>query len=101
MPNCGVRYRKIRCSKRAASAKHMRNVGGRPCFMRDISLSQLRYFLMAAEHGSMTEAAGALFIAQSAVSSAVARLEDSLGTQLFIRQRAKGLVLTADGLEFL
>jgi DNA-binding transcriptional LysR family regulator len=56
---------------------------------------------MAAERGSMTEAASALFIAQSAVSTAVARLEALLGSQLFIRQRSKGLILTASGVELL
>ena len=48
----------------------------------------------------MTAAAAEMHVAQSAVSAAVAELERQLGTQLFIRQRARGLVLTAAGEEF-
>src|SRR5215218_5019752 len=65
----------------------------------DVTLTQLRYFVRAATHGSMTQAAGDLRVAQSAVSAAVAQLERQVGTQLFIRQRARGLVLTAAGEE--
>ena len=67
----------------------------------DVTLTQLRYFERAAAHGSMTHAAVEVRVAQSAVSAAVAQLERQVGTQLFIRQRARGLVLTAAGEEFL
>ena len=67
----------------------------------DVTLTQLRYFVAAAGHGSMTQAAHEVRVAQSALSAAVAALERQLGTQLFIRQRARGLVLTAAGEEFL
>ena len=60
----------------------------------EITLTQLRYFAAAAERRSMTEAARELFVAQSAVSAAIGQLEQQVGTQLFIRQRSKGLVLT-------
>lgn len=69
--------------------------------LRGISLTQLRYFIRVAERESMTRAAEDLFVAQSAVSSAVAHLEKELGVQLFIRRRAKGLILTAAGKELL
>ncbi|WP_304413537.1 LysR family transcriptional regulator [Nocardia sp. BMG51109] len=69
--------------------------------LRDISLTQLRYFVRAAERESMTRAAEDLYVAQSAVSSSVAHLERELGVQLFIRQHAKGLILTAAGRELL
>ena len=49
----------------------------------------------------MTEAARELFVAQSAVSAAIGQLEQQVGTQLFIRQRSKGLVLTAAGVQLL
>ena len=49
----------------------------------------------------MTKAADELHIAQSAVSAAVSQLEHQIGTQLFIRHRARGLVLTAAGEEML
>lgn len=61
------------------------------------TLVQLRYFIAAAERGSMTAAADELRIAQSAVSSAIANLEHELRLQLFIRHRARGLTLTSAG----
>ncbi|NSC19915.1 LysR family transcriptional regulator [Streptomyces albus subsp. chlorinus] len=61
------------------------------------TLVQLRYFLVAAERGSMTEAAAELHIAQSAVSAAVYNLERDLRVQLFIRRRGRGLTLTPAG----
>jgi DNA-binding transcriptional LysR family regulator len=67
----------------------------------DITLTQLRYFVAAAERLSMTEAAREFFVAQSAISASIAQLEQQLGAQLFIRQRSKGLVLTPAGLQFL
>jgi DNA-binding transcriptional LysR family regulator len=67
----------------------------------DVTLTQLRYFVKAATYGSMTKAADELRIAQSAVSAAVSQLEHQIGTQLFIRQRARGLVLTTAGEEML
>lgn len=67
----------------------------------DISLTQLRYFVAAAEQGSMTWAADELFVAQSAVSTSIANLESAVGAQLLIRRRAKGLQLTAQGSELL
>jgi DNA-binding transcriptional LysR family regulator len=67
----------------------------------EITLTQLRYFATAAERRSMTEAARELFVAQSAVSAAVGQLEQQVGTQLFIRQRSKGLVLTPAGVQLL
>jgi DNA-binding transcriptional LysR family regulator len=67
----------------------------------DVTITQLRYFVAAATHGSMTHAANEVRVAQSALSAAVAQLERQVGTQLFIRQRARGLVLTAAGEELL
>ncbi|MER6981917.1 LysR family transcriptional regulator [Streptomyces carpinensis] len=61
------------------------------------TLVQLRYFLVAAECGSMTEASAELHIAQSAVSAAVYNLERDLHVQLFIRRRGRGLTLTPAG----
>jgi DNA-binding transcriptional LysR family regulator len=68
---------------------------------RDISLTQLVYFVRCAELSSMTEAAASLDVAQSAVSTSIANLERRIGAPLFVRRRAKGLVLTAAGEEFL
>ncbi|MBT0770140.1 LysR family transcriptional regulator [Kineosporia sp. J2-2] len=67
----------------------------------DITLAQLRYFVEAATCLSMTQAATNLLVAQSAVSSAVAQLENQVGAQLFIRMRSKGLALTPAGRQLL
>ena len=67
----------------------------------DVTLTQLRYFVKAATYSSMTKAADELHIAQSAVSAAISQLEQQIGTQLFIRHRARGLALTAAGEEML
>jgi DNA-binding transcriptional LysR family regulator len=67
----------------------------------DISLTQLVYFVRCAELSSMTKAASSLHVAQSAVSTSIANLERRLGTPLFVRRRAKGLLLTAAGEIFL
>ncbi|HEY1698533.1 MAG TPA: LysR family transcriptional regulator [Trebonia sp.] len=67
----------------------------------DVTLTQLRYFIEAANMLSMTAAAEELLVAQSAVSSAISQLEKQIGAQLFIRQRSRGLSLTAAGQQFL
>lgn len=76
---------------------------GSRCYGRavDVTLTQLRYFAEAAAQLSMTRAADRLMVAQSAVSTAVAQLERATGSQFFIRQRSKGLVLTSAGERFL
>jgi len=67
----------------------------------DVTLTQLRYFVKAATYSSMTKAADELHIAQSAVSAAISQLEQQIGTQLFIRHRARGLALTSAGEDML
>lgn len=61
------------------------------------TLRQLRYFVAAADGGSVTRAARACRVAQPSVSVAIAQLEDALGVQLFIRHHAQGLSLTPAG----
>jgi len=56
-------------------------------------------FEAAARLGSFTRAAEELGVSQAAVSYAVRRLEDSLGTSLFLR-RHRRVALTADGERF-
>ncbi|GAB4215479.1 MAG: LysR family transcriptional regulator [Synechococcales cyanobacterium] len=68
--------------------------------MRDpklgIKLSQLRALLAVAEHGNFSEAALMLSLSQSAISHAIASLEEELGVMLFQRGR-QGAVLTPVG----
>lgn len=59
-------------------------------------LDQYRIFLAAADAGSYTEAAASLFMTQSAVSQAMAQLEQALETPLFYRS-GRGMHLTAEG----
>ena len=63
---------------------------------RDLTIKQMRYFISAADSGSMSAAAKSLGIAQSAVSSAIAELERTFGVQLLVRHR-RGLSVTAEG----
>ncbi|MCB8880955.1 LysR family transcriptional regulator [Acidisoma cellulosilytica] len=65
-----------------------------------LSLEQLRIFVAAAERQHMTRAAEALNLAQSAVSGAIANLEQRYGTKLFHRV-GRGIALTEAGGLFL
>jgi DNA-binding transcriptional LysR family regulator len=65
-----------------------------------VTLKQLRYFSAAAEEGSVSKAAHALSISQSAVTEAIKDLEASLGVQLFERH-PRGISITPDGQVFL
>jgi DNA-binding transcriptional LysR family regulator len=69
---------------------------------RQMSLKtdQLRYFVTVAEEGQITRAAKKLYIAQPALSQAIAQLESELGLQL-LERHAKGVRLTAAGEAFL
>ncbi|THB72859.1 MAG: LysR family transcriptional regulator [Desulfobulbaceae bacterium] len=62
----------------------------------NFSLKQLQSFLAVVQHGSTLAAATELSISQPAVSSALAGLEDNLGTPLFYRWR-KRMVLNERG----
>jgi DNA-binding transcriptional LysR family regulator len=66
-----------------------------------LNLRQVEAFVAAADSGSMTAAAERLLVSQSAVSLAVAGLERTLGTDLFVRHRGRGLTLTAAGRDLL
>ena len=62
----------------------------------DLPLNALRVFEVAMRQGSFTKAAIKLRVTQAAVSHQVARLEDLLGTVLFLRT-SQGLVPTDEG----
>jgi DNA-binding transcriptional LysR family regulator len=65
-----------------------------------LTLRQLKYFVATAELGQLSQAAIHLTISQSAVTSAIKELEETLGTQLFVRG-ATGVALTVTGRRFL
>lgn len=61
-----------------------------------MTIAQLRYFLEICDCGSITGAAGKLFVSQQALSRTVNTLEQELGVMLFLRTK-KGIVLTQAG----
>lgn len=65
--------------------------------LANFTLKQLAYFVGAAESGSTSAAAERFFMNQSSMSAALTELETSLGVQLFVRRRGKGLELTNIG----
>jgi DNA-binding transcriptional LysR family regulator len=64
-----------------------------------VSLQQLRCFCAAAELGSFSAAADALRVSQPAVAEQIRKLEQVLGTDLFVRA-ARGVVPTDAGQAF-
>ena len=64
-----------------------------------MEIKQLKYFVVAADVGSFSEAAKVLYTTQSSVSKVVAALERELGYQLFKRE-GKGITLTSEGRRF-
>src|SRR3990172_1473951 len=64
-----------------------------------MTLQQLHYFLTTAEHGSFSEAARALHLAQPSLSEQVRQLEGEPGVEVFARV-GRGVVLTEAGRAF-
>ncbi|MEU9251487.1 LysR family transcriptional regulator [Streptomyces sp. NPDC048270] len=67
---------------------------------RDVDARLLRGFVAAAEELHFTRAAARLYLAQQALSRDVRRLEEVLGTALFVRT-TRAVELTADGMRLL
>ena len=65
-----------------------------------MSLAQIEYFIAVAEVGHVGRAASQLRIAQPAVSRQIRRLEDELGSPLFVRT-PRGMKLSRAGEVFL
>ncbi|CAM3681418.1 LysR substrate-binding domain-containing protein [Bordetella tumulicola] len=63
-----------------------------------MELRQLRYFVKTVELGSLSRAAEAVHVAQSALSSQIARLEEELGCQLLSRS-SRGAEPTEHGMQ--
>ncbi|EAT12662.1 LysR family transcriptional regulator [Bermanella marisrubri] len=64
--------------------------------MSRLNYHHLYYFWQVATHGNLTQVAQSLHVSQSALSSQVKQLEESMGTDLFER-RGRKLVLTEAG----
>src|SRR5699024_12729149 len=65
--------------------------------MPSYTLRQLEYLVAVADAGSISAAAGALHVTPTAVASAITELERTLHTQLMVRRKAHGVVLTPTG----
>lgn len=69
--------------------------------MVNYTFKQLQYFIAVADSGTISGAAVTCHISQAAMSQAIAELERIVGSQLLVRLRARGVVLTAVGTHFL
>ncbi|MFG6278158.1 LysR family transcriptional regulator [Microbacterium sp. 5K110] len=65
-----------------------------------VTLQQLQSFIEVAAEGSITAAADLLYVSQPTMSAAMKDLEARVGRALLVRS-ARGITLTADGVEFL
>jgi LysR family transcriptional regulator, mexEF-oprN operon transcriptional activator len=63
---------------------------------RDLDLNLLRVFVAIADAGSVTGAAARLYLTQPAISAALRRLTEAVGTPLFVRH-GRGVVLSKPG----
>lgn len=64
-----------------------------------MEIKQLKYFVVAADVGSFSEAAKVLYTTQSSISKVIGALEKELGYSLFQRE-SKGIALTYEGKKF-
>ncbi len=69
--------------------------------MLRFTLRQIEYAIAVLDHGSVARASESLGIAQPTVSASLAKLEDLIGIQLFIRHHAQGVSASPQGLTFL
>lgn len=67
---------------------------------KQLLLDDLRHFALAVEHGSLTAAATAAGVAQSALSRQLSRLENTLGGRL-LHRTGRGVLLTEMGRQLL
>lgn len=71
----------------SSSSRHQSMLGS------GVTLQQFAYFLSAVEHGSLSAAAEANYIAQPSLSEQIRRMERALGVTLFVRTN-RALILT-------
>jgi len=65
-----------------------------------MNISQIRYFVTAAQLQNLSKASEALHLSQPALSKSIAKLEEELGTELFVRN-GKRISLNDQGRRFL
>lgn len=65
-----------------------------------MTLQQLKYLVVIAEKGSITEASKSLYVSQPSLSDAIKQIEKEVKFTIFNRCRA-GVALTKEGVEFL
>jgi DNA-binding transcriptional LysR family regulator len=65
------------------------------------TLRQIEYAIAVLDHGSLAKASAAVGIAQPTLSASLAKLEELIGIQLFIRHHAQGVSASPQGLKFL
>ncbi len=65
-----------------------------------MTLQQLRYVVTVAETGTITEAAGKLYISQPSLTNAIHELENEMNITIFNRTN-KGIIISKEGEEFL
>ena len=65
--------------------------------MLRITLKQLYYFIATADAKTIAGAAEVANVSQPSISIAIAKLEEALGVDLFVRHHAQGMSLTANG----
>lgn len=68
--------------------------------MADVSIRQLELFAALPNFTTLSTAAAALHISESALSQAITSLEAAVGEQLCVRRKARGLTLTPAGQQF-
>lgn len=68
--------------------------------MIKFTLRQIEYAVAALDMGSIARASGRLGVAQPTLSAAIAKLEEQVGLQLFIRHHAQGVSAAPQSREF-
>ncbi len=68
--------------------------------MAQLTIRQLELFSALPKHATLSDAAAALHISESGLSQAVSEIEKTVGEQLCVRRKAKGLQLTPAGQYF-
>lgn len=68
--------------------------------MPRFTFRQLELFAALPDHPTLSSAARALHVSESALSHAITELEDAVGDRLCVRQKARGMYLTPTGRHF-